>query len=546
MLVVLLPTIVFFVSGVFALGASAEERLPGGVVFTLVLLGSVGGVLYTLFRAFNRPISRILSGIGEISGGNFRPDLPAYAPAEFGQISAALLRMCDHLRSARSQLEGLSKRVVDATGGAGHSFVEVKDGIKAQSGVASRTFDAVGQMSEGLLAASREIESMTSRVQNSAMQVSEMERAISQVAESISGLKAIIEEASDVTKKGDQNVRFLARDVADLSAQVNTALLALSNMSNGAERAQSDGNNAANIMGNLREETERIGAAIEATIDGSDAIHVSNERILEVTASLQSRVDRVDDVLEAVHSLAERTKLLSINASIIASEAGEHGRAFAVVAREVKELAQSTATAISEISVVLVGLKDGFAQTVKTIQRGQTDVDKGIRMARNAVVLLRSIPAKVHQAAELTSAIAAQNASQKAEGIEVKRIAEKVGETMKRVSELLSEQVARNNHTLQLFTTINLTAEQVLGSASDHAVASGEVNHAVEVISGDFRGLAEQVRNNVSGLNTIVQLAEEVLTITDSNRRRTEEVTALISDLNRFALDMGKDHEPLA
>lgn len=528
------------------MGPAAEERLPASIVFTLLLIAIASGVLYYLFRAFNRPISRILKGIEEISGGNLQPKLPLRAPAEFGQISAALLRMCKRLRLARSQLDGLSKRVVDATGGAGHSFVEVKDGIKAQSGVATRTFDAVGQMSEGLLAASREIESMTSRVQNSAVQVSEMDRAISQVAESISGLKAIIEEAREATKKGDQNVRFLARDVGDLSTQVNTALLALSNMSNGAERAQIDGNNAANIMGNLREETERIGAAIEATIDGSDAIHVSNERILEVTASLQSRVDRVDDVLDAVHSLAERTKLLSINASIIASEAGEHGRAFAVVAREVKELAQSTATAISEISVVLVGLKDGFEQTVKTIQRGQTDVDRGIRMARNAVVLLRSIPGKVHHAAELTSAIAAQNASQKAEGVEVKRIAEKVGDTMKRVSELLSEQLSRNSHTLQLFSTINLTAEQVLGSASDHAVASGEVNHAVEVISGDFRGLAEQVRNNVSGLNTIVQLAEEVLTITDSNRRRTEEVTALIGDLNRYALDMGKDPENLA
>jgi methyl-accepting chemotaxis protein len=447
------------------------------------------------------------------------------------------------LKTTRMQLDGLSKRVVDATGGAGHSFVEVKDGIQAQSGVAARTFDAVGQMSEGLLSASREIERMTGRIQDSAVQVAEMERAIGQVAETIGGLKAILEEASEATKKGDQNVRILARDVADLSAQVNTANLALTNMASGAERAQSDGSDAASIMGNLREETERIGAAIEATIEGSDAIHLSNERILEVTASLQSRVDRVDDVLEAVHSLAERTKLLSINASIIASEAGEHGRAFAVVAREVKELAQSTATAISEISVVLVGLKEGFGQTIKTIQRGQTDVDKGIRMARNAVVLLKSIPAKVHQAAELTSAIAKRNAAQKAEGYEVKRIVEKVSETMKLVGELLAEQVSRNNHTLQLFGTITLTAEQVLGSASDHAAASSEVNRSVEIISGDFRGLAEQVRSNVSGLNTIVHLAEEVLTITDSNRRRTEEVTSLISELNRYALDLGKDAE---
>jgi methyl-accepting chemotaxis protein len=399
-------------------------------------------------------------------------------------------------------------------------------------------------MSEGLLTASRGIETMTGRIQSSATQVAEMDRAIGQVAETIGGLKAIIEEASDSTRQGDEAVRILARDVGDLSQQVNTANLALTDMVAGAERAQSDGNDAARIMDNLNQETERIGQAIEATIEGSDAIHISNERILEVTASLQSRVDRVDDVLEAVHSLAERTKLLSINASIIASEAGEHGRAFAVVAREVKELAQSTATAIAEISVVLVGLKDGFEQTVRTIQRGQEDVDRGIRMARNAVGLLQSIPVKVRQAAELTNAIAARNAGQKAEGYEIKRIVEKVGTTMTQVTDLLSGQVSKNTHTLQLFNTISLTAEQVLRSTSDHAAASGSVNSAVEEISADFRALAEQVRGNVSGLNTIVHLAEEVLTITDSNRRRTEEVSAIINELNRYAVDLGKRSLP--
>ena len=522
-----------------------RRALTMGVMIGVGLIIATPLILMTVYRPSIAGIGQILRAVQDLAKGNFSPKLPKKPPVELSGAIDALLEVSQQLRTVRLQLDGLSQRVVDATGGAGHSFVEVKDGIQAQSGVAARTFDAVGQMSEGLLTASREIETMTGRIQSSATQVAEMDRAIGQVAESISGLKAVIEEASDSTRQGDENVRILARDVGELSAQLNTANIALSDMVAGSERAQTDGSEAARIMDNLNQETERIGAAIEATIEGSDAIHLSNERILEVTASLQSRVDRVDDVLEAVHSLAERTKLLSINASIIASEAGEHGRAFAVVAREVKELAQSTATAISEISVVLVGLKDGFAQTVRTIQRGQGDVDKGIRMARNAVVLLRSIPVSVRQAAELTGAIASRNAGQKAEGYEIKQIVERVGTTMTKVSELLSEQVARNNHTLQLFGTISLTAEQVLGSASDHAAASGAVNSAVEVISGDFRSLAEQVRSNVSGLNTIVHLAEEVLTITDSNRRRAEEVTAIINELNRYALDMGNPRSAL-
>ena len=127
------------------------------------------------------------------------------------------------------------------------------------------------------------------------------------------------------------------------------------------------------------------------------------------------------------------------------------------------------------------------------------------------------------------------------EGAQVKQIIDKVRSAVNAVSKLLREQVSRNEHTLELFNAISMTAEQVLRSSSDHAQASSEVNRTVEHISGDFRGLAERVRENVSGLNNIVKLSEEVLLITDRNRRRSQELSSLIGDLNRFAADLGED-----
>ncbi len=533
---------ILMLTGVLTLKTDVTtDRLILAIGLMLILTSlAIGGLVWVL-KSFSDPLGQILAGIVEISSGNLSPSLPKDAPSELGLISEALAALCTQMRTVMLQLGGLSKRVVNATGGAGDSFTDVQEGIKIQSGVASRTFEAVERTGDGLLAASKGIETMAARIESSATQVSQMDLAIGRVAGSIGGLTSILEEASQSTKEGDENVRILARDIADLTAQVQTANNALGEMAQGAEKAQADANDTAYIMGNLTNETEKIGEAIEATIEGSDAIHLSNERILQVTENLRSRVEKVDDVLDAVHSLAERTKLLSINASIIASEAGEHGRAFAVVAREVKELAQSTATAIAEISIVLGGLKEGFAQTAKTIELGQEEVDHGILMARNAVVLLKSIPEKVHQAAKLSSAIARKNEAQVKEGGEVKRIVARVLSTLNQVTNLLGEQVSRNDHILELFNSINLTAEKVLRSTSDHANASGEVNRTVESISADFRALAVKVRENVSGLNTIVKLSEEVKTITDKNRRRAEDLSALIRDLNRYAVDLGND-----
>ncbi len=537
-----LPVLIFLFTGFLKLGrVDSAQGVIVGALLSLLLIVSALGTLVISVRKFNRPIKQMLRGIDEMSVGNLSPSFPKKAPGELGEINEALKAMGKRLSETLSQLSGLSMQVKRTASGAESSFGEVKDGIGIQSQVAARTFDAVGQVVDGLSSASSEIEDMALRISSSSSKLQDVDRIISHLAESIGQMTAIISEVSRSSKQGDDNVRVLAEDLGDLTQQVHTANLALNDMATAAERVRADAADTALLMGNLTQETERIGAAIEATIEGSDAIHTSNERILEVTATLQSRVNRVDDVLDVVHNLAERTKLLSINASIIASEAGEHGRAFAVVAREVKELAQSTATAIAEISVVLKGLKEGFAQTVKTIQTGQEDVDRGVKLARNAVVLLRSIPDKVRQAAALSSEIAARNAAQVSEGTEVKTIVDRVVTTIRQINVLLDEQIARNTHTLRLFDTINQTADLVLKSTTDHAQASQNVNQTVDVISADFRTLAEKVRSNVQGLGNIVKLSEQVLTITDSNRRRADELSGLISDLHRYVTDLGRN-----
>lgn len=520
-------------------GLALTIGVPLGLFVLAILI-----LLITVVR-YREPLRLIAHGIDEISKGNLSPELPQNAPGEFGVMSDALNTMCGQMRMILAQLSSLSKRVVDSTSGAGESFLEVNDGIKAQSGMATKTYGAVEILRDQLLNTSTEIEEIAQRIEKSASQVSDMDSAIGQVAETMDGLNNIIEKASQSTSEGDQNVRILARDISSLLSRVDSAKAVLIEMTNASVKTRTDAKDAALTLGNLTGETERIGKAIEATLDGSDAIKASNERILRTTESLESRVDRVDDVLEAIHNLAERTKLLSINASIIASEAGEHGRAFSVVAREVKELAQSTAAAISEIAIVLGGLKEGFAQTVQTIHLGQKDVDRGVRLARDAAVLLQSIPEKVHRAAALSYEIVRSNDQQVAKAEQIDEIIGHVATTLLRVNDLLGEQVARNDRTLDLFNSIRMTAERVLRSTSDHAQASGNVNRTVEVISGDFRAMAAEVRDNVTDLQNIVTLSQEALNINDSNRRRAEELSSLIGDLNRFALYLGEDFRKL-
>ena len=544
--VVLVPVLVFFATGVMTMSPDyGQEGVIVGLGVGFVSLFAALLVLRVSFRRFGRPVDTLLAGIQRISKGDLSPEFPDDVPAEFGAMRDALLTMCGQMRMILSQLSTLSGHVAESTSGAGSSFTEVQKGTEIQSETAARTFQTIDELSRGLLAVSSGVETVARRIDRGASQVLEMDVAIGHVTEMIGGLAMHIDEADQTTRIGDQNARVLARDLEGLSNIINTAQGVLREMMEGVAKVRDDAGDTADIMANLESEAASIGAAIENVIKGSDAAQSSNERILEVTANLQSRVNRVDDVIEVIRNLAERTKLLSINASIIASEAGEHGRAFAVVAREVKDLAQSTAGAIAEISKVVVGLKEGFNQTVETIQRGQVDVDQGVQLAKNAVVLLGSIPEQVHKAASYNSQIVARTRKQVEKSSQIEEIIARTGQAMGQVSQVLTEQVTRNERILMLFQSINSTADQVLKATKNHARVSGEVSGDVERISGDVRGLAEKLKGHVGRLGKVVRLSEDVMSITESNRERTQELSMLIEDLNRYALYLGEDFRKL-
>ncbi len=512
------------------------------IIGTVVVVGgclfAFAAIAYRLSNTFNDFFKILITNSQKALKGDNLESLPEYISKEFVLINDSFMAIHDKSNKYTSSSYNTLKNISERLASIKEMSANIQSTLANQAQSTSQAYQGTGKATDRLTDTVSGTKDITDRLSSSISLLVDIDRISNQIAESVSGINAIMEEASISFKRGDENMRSLAKDANELVGQVHTVNLALNDMVGIFEKARTDAAETAFLMSNLTQETERIGAAIEATIDGSDAIHMSNERILEVTTSLHSKVNRVDDVLDVVHNLAERTKLLSINASIIASEAGEHGRAFAVVAREVKELAQSTATAIAEISIVLKGLKEGFAQTVKTIQNGQEDVDQGVRSAKNAVVLLRSIPDKVRQAASLSGEISARNAAQASEGSEVRNLVKQMSSTVKQISAMLNEQATKSSQASALFDNVSNISSSVLKSTSEHNRASGKINHNVEILNTDLRLLTDNILLHIQELKDIAKLTENTVSKTNENRQKINELSTLVDDLLGYAEEL--------
>ncbi|MEC9411269.1 MAG: HAMP domain-containing methyl-accepting chemotaxis protein, partial [Pseudomonadota bacterium] len=268
--------------------------------------------------------------------------------------------------------------------------------------------------------------------------VAQLEQLIKEFALATEHLSTAAEETSSVTRDSTQNILKQQNETSLVATAINEMTATVREVATNTEQASLAASNGDRevrsgqlVINQMVESIERLVNEIE---------HSSG-----VIQTLKTGSVNIETVLDVIKSIAEQTNLLALNAAIEAARAGEQGRGFAVVADEVRSLAQKTQESTLEIEQLIATLQSNADDAVNSMNSNKLSVSALAEKTSQATESLNSITSVVSSITEMNAQIA----------------------TAAEEQSYVVEEVNNNVHNIQIISESNATASQQISSANN-------------------------------------------------------------------------------
>ena len=482
------------------LDETTKSSVTASIIFTLLtaIIGTIILLLCVFFLApaISKPINKLKDIVKEFSLGNYEIELSNNSKDEVGELASMLKDLQkaqkEKILAAESIASGVINKVEPASD---------KDSLAISFNKEADTIRELLAEADLLIKANEEgnlkVRGNASRFEG------QWGKLIDGINSILDAIVAPINESSEVLKimsEGDFTIRVSGNYNGDhqliknsintvndsLSAalqKVSEAVLATASASNeisssveelaagAGEQTQQTSEVAGSIeqmtktiMDNTRnasiaaetarssgEKAKQGGSVVEDTIKGMVRIADVVKKSAETVETLGKNSDAIGEIIQVIDDIADQTNLLALNAAIEAARAGEQGRGFAVVADEVRKLAERTTKATKEIANMIKQIQGVTIEAVNSMKIGKAEVDKGKELADKAGEVLKEIITESQKVTDVAAQVAAASEEQSVSAEQISKNIESISSVTQQ-SAAGSQQIARTAEDLNILT----------------------------------------------------------------------------------------------
>jgi methyl-accepting chemotaxis protein len=514
----------------------------GGIFVACLVLGL--GVGWLIAQDVGGATLRLGHVADRMAAGDLRRFNVLESEDELGTLGRAFDWMATSLRGSVGEVSETADGIEETSTNMSNVARELHGAAQTQGSDVTFVVEAMDAVEAKALEISHSSVELSHLVGECTSSVLELGAAGDQLNQTAGSLADRVEVVSSTVEQTVRSVRNVGRETDALVEAAAETSASMKEMASAMGHVDATAAATASLSQQVVAASELGYEKVLATIEGIESIRGATDTAHTVITRLDGRAQEIGVVVEVISDVADETNLLALNAAIIAAQAGEHGRAFSVVATEIKGLANRVLLSTQEISELVASVQQESQSAINAMAEGARSVAAGVERSGEAGKSLEEIKRISHDSGQRIHEILSSVQEQTIAAGHVVDLMERVRTGVETIQLASAEQERGNELVLDATQTMREVAQQLHLTTAEQADGVGRIRDSIGGVQTQMESIDDALQEQSKSTNQVVGFLEEVSSRSVANERAArlmgESTEELSEQARRLRAGMGR------
>ncbi len=507
--------------------------LTQSVVYGVVALAlTIPAAGWFVGKKILRPLRDISMATTKVSDGNLEIWETHTELSELQTLSATVQKIATHLKALIRNIAGATKTVSEMAETISRNSRKMSRSTGQEAEAMESAYASLDALRRSIEVITRDAQSLVEAAERSAGSLGRLRNLDNDVERNTDALAESVEETASSIAEMTATIREISEGVAGLSESSEELVSTIAEMDASVREVAKHAGESVRIAEKVAVDASELGMmSVADTISGMDSIQAAVAKSEQIVKKLHERSEDIGRMLTVIREVSEQTELLSLNASILAAQAGENGKGFSVVASEIKALADRTSESTKEIARVIKAVQRDATEAVETIEEGKAKAERGKGLSLDAGEALKEIIRSAGHSAEMAQKIELSTREQ-SKGISmVRETVDFINTMVDQFRTAMQNQRTGSARIQNASEKISALTMQLKKAIAEQAASGTQASETLDFVIRGMRDIQEAAKTQENDSEQIVKAIDQIRRTTQDRVGISSEVDASIRSM---------------